>query len=82
MGVTQAEGLVDLLRANGERGVTPLDALEVLGSFRLAARVIDARDLIDPWERIDSERATLPNGKSVARYVLRSSRVVQPTLWD
>jgi hypothetical protein len=80
--VTQAEALVDLLRARGDQGVTPLDALEVLGSFRLAARVIDARDLLDPGERIESERVTLPNGKSVARYILRDARTVQGTLWD
>jgi hypothetical protein len=39
----QTRAVLALLRERGSRGVTPLDALEVVGSFRLAARVSELR---------------------------------------
>lgn len=55
-----------LLRRKPE-GVTPLDALDEIGSFRLGARVYelkqDGYDVETRWE-------TTPSGKRIARYVL------------
>jgi hypothetical protein len=58
------------LRRNGPDGLTPLDALADIGTFRLAARIADAKALIAEDEEIVNEWATF-NGKTVARYVLR-----------
>lgn len=81
--MTQTEMVLDLLRRRGENGLTPLDALGLIGSFRLGARIYDAKLLLGPDEEIVTERATL-DGKTFARYVLR--KVVRPetgqrTLW-
>jgi len=64
---TQAELLLELLRERGPAGVTPLVALERIGSFRLAARVWD---LIAAGHTITSTRITTPGGATVACYVL------------
>jgi len=65
--MSQTAELLRLLRARGEMGVTPLDALTQLGTFRLAARIYDLRrDGHDIW---DMGQRT-PSGKHVARYVL------------
>ena len=82
--MTQTDEVVRLLRQQGERGLTPLEALEWIGSFRLAARISDAKDLIRDDEEIVTERATTASGKSVARYVLRPRTVrgpVQTAIW-
>lgn len=64
---TQTQQLLELLLRRGYRGVTPTDALEVIGSFRLAARVWDLRHAGHDVRR---DMIRLPNGKSVARYTL------------
>lgn len=57
--------VLDLLRQRGDYGVTPLDALASVGSFRLGARI---------WELkaagydIETEMVAMPSGKRVARY--------------
>lgn len=48
--------------------LTPLEALERFGCFRLAARVGELRE---QGYAIAVERAELPNGKKVARYRMR-----------
>lgn len=66
---TQAQLILELLRQRGERGLTPLEALDQVGCFRLASRV---HELIhEHGHTIDTLSATLPNGKKIARYVLR-----------
>jgi hypothetical protein len=82
--MTQTQAVLALLRERGEDGLTPLEALSIIGSFRLAARIADAKQLLDPDEDIVTLRATLPNGKTVARYVLRRKviRSGQLTLWE
>lgn len=68
----QTEACLRLLRERGGHGVTPLDALASLGSFRLGARI---------WElkaagyTIDTRLVTMPSGARVARYVLREEPV-------
>jgi hypothetical protein len=84
---TQTQQVIALLRERGDRGLTPLDALDLVGSFRLAARISDAKLLIRDDEEIVTERATGPDGKSFARYVLRTRTTsagepVQPSLWS
>lgn len=62
--MSQNEQILAALR----RGpLTPLEALERFGCFRLAAR---CHDLRLQGHAISVERAELPNGKRVARYRL------------
>lgn len=67
---TQAQRLLELLRERGERGVTPLDALERIGSFRLAARIWDLRS---QGHTITDVGHTTEGGARVARYVLEGA---------
>lgn len=78
---TQNEMILDLLRRRGERGLTPLDALSLVGSFRLGARIWDVKLMLPDDEEIVTERASL-DGKTFARYVLRKRVPHQGTLWD
>ncbi len=66
--MTQTEHLLAALRSGGV--VTPRDALQLWGCFRLAARVNDAKKLLEPGEVILSERVTVSPGVVVARYRL------------
>ena len=70
----QTDALLALLRERGPLGVTPLEALEAIGSFRLAARIFDLRA-----EGYDIERQTwtTPSGATVARYCLIEAPVQQ-----
>jgi hypothetical protein len=62
--MTQTQMVLDALR----RGpLTPLEALERFGVFRLAARVGELRE---QGHAIAVERHKLPNGKRVAKYRL------------
>lgn len=69
--MTQTEAILRLLRQR-PHGITSLEALQEVGSFRLAARIWDLRQA---GYRITSEAVTLPNGKVVDRYRLEE----QPT---
>lgn len=51
--------------------ITPIEALDLYGCFRLAARIYDLRK---KGHRILMERVE-ENGKSFARYILLSSHV-------
>jgi hypothetical protein len=68
---TQNEELLDLLRYKGDRGVTPMEALEEVGTMRLAARIHDLRAA---GHRIRSETVPVKarNGRlaHVTRYQL------------
>ena len=72
MSRTQVEGVLALLRERGSRGVTPLDALDVVGSFRLGARIFDLR--AEGYD-IETQVYETPNGSRVARYVLHEKAV-------
>lgn len=48
--------------------LTPLDALRLVGSLRLSARIYDLRRA---GHRIDSVLTTLRSGKRVSKYILR-----------
>lgn len=65
--------VLNLLRERGERGVTPLDALDAVGSFRLGARVFELR--AEGYE-ISSDLETTPTGKRIARYRLHEQRTL------
>lgn len=58
--------VLDLLRAKPE-GVTALDALDEVGSFRLGARVYELRELGYP---VETDWITTPSKKRIARYRL------------
>src|SRR5690242_4321725 len=64
-GVSQNENILGWLKAG--HTLTPIDALECFGCFRLAARVKDLRD--DGYD-IQTDSLELTNGKKVARYWL------------
>lgn len=72
---SQAEQLLELLRERGDAGVTPLLALDRIGSFRLAARI---SDLKAAGHAIRSDRVTTSGGAVVARYVLEGARGTSP----
>jgi hypothetical protein len=81
---TQTQQVLDALRERGPEGLTPLDAQRWIGTMRLAARVSDAKELLDDDEEIITERFRTPGGAVVARYVLRRRTVreaVPMTLW-
>ncbi len=62
--MTQTQQILDALR----RGpLTPLEALERFGVFRLAARCHELRQMGHP---IVVEKIKTPNGKRVARYYI------------
>jgi hypothetical protein len=63
----QNDAILALLRERGKQGITALDALNIVGSFRLAARI---SDLHHAGYDISSEIETTPTGKRIARYRL------------
>lgn len=66
--MTQSDDILAYLRRNGS--ISPLEALNDLGVFRLAARVRELR--LDGYLIVnEGERR---NGKSYARYVLHEAR--------
>jgi hypothetical protein len=65
----QTRATLELLREFPE-GVTALDALDRIGSFRLGARVWELR--ADGYA-IDSELTRTASGKRIARYRLRDA---------
>ncbi len=67
--MSQNDVILDLLRVAGDRGITPLDALEIAHSFRLAARISDLRAR---GYDIRTTMVTEPRrgGVTYARYVL------------
>ena len=64
---TQNERLLELLRQQGEAGVTPLLALDRVGSYRLASRV---HELKEAGHRIETRKVETQGGATVACYVL------------
>lgn len=65
----QTRAVLALLERHPE-GVTPLDALDEAGSFRLGARVYELK--ADGYD-IETELVRTPNGKRIARYRLRKA---------
>ncbi len=70
---TQTRAVLHLLKVRPE-GITALDALRMVGSFRLASRI---HDLKRAGYVIDREMVKLDNGKRIARYTLGMSQ----TMW-
>ena len=67
--MTQTAEVITWLRTF-EDGITPGQALDALGIFRLAARISEAKERLEPGEAIVSEPYVTPWGKRVARYRL------------
>lgn len=65
--MTQVEWILDALKHGP---VTPIDALNGCGCFRLAARI---RDLRDAGHQIETRDLHLPNGKVVVEYHLKEN---------
>lgn len=58
----------DILRHMQEKGsITALEALDLYGCFRLAARI---KDLREDGHMIVTEEVTLANNKTIAKYIL------------
>lgn len=68
---TQADMLLELLRERGTQGVTPLLALEQIGSLRLAAVVFDLKAA---GYHIETTMVAVGPGKHVACYTLVEAR--------
>lgn len=64
--MTQSDDILQHLRTIGP--ITPLDALEAYGCFRLGARILDLKKR---GHRIETERFKTNSGKVVARYHLK-----------
>lgn len=56
---------------NGKR-ITPLDALDLFGCFRLASRISELKKL--GWN-IEKETVLLSSGKRIARYYLDENKL-------
>ena len=81
--MTQTEAILAALRRRGEEGLTPLEALDAFGCFRLAARIADIKEQLGPDEEVVNVGANI-NGKVVARYVLRKRPtpvIAQESIW-
>lgn len=65
--MTQTQALLLLLRQRGAAGVTPLYALDQIGTLRLGARVFELRH--EGYD-VRTEIVSMANGKKVAKYVL------------
>lgn len=65
--MSDTEAVLRLLKLRGPAGLTPLEALQSVGTFRLAARIWELRKA---GHLIDQQRYTTPGGSRVARYVL------------
>lgn len=63
---SQGDQVLARLRLNGSRGLSPLEALNDLGVFRLAARVHELR----LEGHLIIAHTARSNGKSFSRYVL------------
>lgn len=76
---SQADAILAHLNAHGT--ITPLEALERYGCFRLASRIFELRQR---GIKIESESMRTPGGAEVARYRLTSPSPVagQTALWD
>jgi hypothetical protein len=72
--MTQTAEILALLRSRGDVGITPMDALEEVGSFRLAARIAD---LHAAGYTITSTMETTPTGKRIARYRLVEAKAYE-----
>lgn len=70
MSDSQTEGVLALLRDRGKAGITALDALDIVGSLRLSARIYDLK--AQGYE-ISMTTETTPSGKHIGRYRLLAS---------
>lgn len=66
--MTQNEWILNELQS---RPLTPIDALNGIGCFRLAARISDLRQC---GHEIETEHQHLPSGKVVALYRLKQKK--------
>ncbi|UOF81040.1 helix-turn-helix domain [Caudoviricetes sp.] len=63
--MSQAQNILAHLEAQGS--ITAIEALELYGCFRLAARI---KDLRDSGHQIETQDVTLGNGKTIAKYTI------------
>lgn len=68
--MSQADRIYRHLQLAGEDGITPQQALDGIGCFRLAARIAELRASLPTGEVIVNVGYTTPSGKHVARYRL------------
>lgn len=76
MSMTQNRAILSLLRDRGTLGVTPLLALERVGTLRLGARIFALRD--EGYDII-THHQKIGRNKTVARYELRETVQLR---WD
>jgi hypothetical protein len=74
--MTQTDRILAHLQAH--QSITPIEALELYGCFRLAARISDLREA---GHQIETETVRGPNGKHWARYHLVTQPVQMAVGW-
>ena len=79
---TQKAQILELLREQGEAGVTPALAYSEADCMRLAARIDEIKSDLDWRYEIVNLGWTTATGKRVARYVLRRREPEAQTLWS
>jgi hypothetical protein len=65
--LTDNQAVLRLLRIRGKQGVTPLLALQEVGTFRLGARIFDLRA---EGHKIERQWLTTSGNSRVAKYIL------------
>jgi hypothetical protein len=68
----QTKAVLALLRLNGDVGVTALDALDAVASFRLGARIWELKQA---GYAIETDTVTTAAGARIARYRLADEAV-------
>ncbi len=71
---TQNDLILDMLKRRGDTGVTPGEALQEVGCFRLAARIGELRA---QGHNIETKSYKTRGGAVVARYVLKRPVVLE-----
>lgn len=70
---TQNQAILEHLKTG--RAITPLDALDLFGSFRLSARIFDLKE--QGWP-IECERVDVGGGRRVGHYTLVNNKDLWP----
>ena len=73
--MTETQNQIILSHLKSGKIITPMDALDICGSFRLSARIYELKDMGWP---IHCERKSLPLGKVVGHYSLVQDKVWWP----
>lgn len=74
----QTQKILRLLIDRGEEGLTPLEALDLVGTMRLSARIMEIKE--DGYNIVNVGGSL--GRKHFAKYVLRKKKYVQVPMWE